>query len=94
MSLVGKHEVPWIERPEPKILESIVLPILGDIISRKSAVLRQLELPKKWRKECSSEMGQFLERYSDYLTNQRYCCLKCMQVIDSDDVFRYSVDML
>ena len=45
LSLVGKHEVPLIN-PEPLLSEDIVLPILDNIISRKSG-LRQLELPKK-----------------------------------------------
>jgi len=85
LSLVGKHEVPLI-LPEPLLSEDVVLPILDDIISRgRGSSLKQLELPKKWRRSESTEMEQFFVRYDDYLTNQRFCCSKCEQVVDTDD---------
>jgi len=80
MSLVGKHEAPMIKR-EPKLSEDIVIPILDDIISRgRAGSLKQLEFPKKWRNAQSTQMDQFLLRYSTYLRNQRYCCSKCDKV--------------
>ena len=75
MSLVGKNEVPLIE-PEPLLSEDVVIPILDGIISRGNS-LKQLELPKKWRNIASTQLEQFLERYDQYLRNQRYCCSKC-----------------
>ena len=72
MSSVGKHEVPLIE-PKPLLSETKVLPILDGIISRgRGSSLKQLEFPKKWRKAQSTQFSQFLERYSNYLTNKRY----------------------
>ena len=77
MSLVGKHEVPLVE-PEPLLSESVVIPILDEIISRgRGSSLKQLEFPKKWRTARSIQMTQFLGRYEDYMRNQRYCCSKC-----------------
>jgi hypothetical protein len=85
LSLVGKHEVPLIE-PEPLLSEDVVLPILDSIVSRgRRSSLKQLELPKKWRMEQSTQLDQFLRRYDDYMSNQRYCCSKCEQVIYCDD---------
>jgi len=84
LSLVGKHESPLIE-PEPLLSEDVVIPILDSIISRgRESSLKQLELPMMWRNE-SSVSHQFFGRYNDYLTNQRYCCSKCEQVIGSND---------
>lgn len=79
MSSVGKHESPWIKGSGPKILETVVIPILGDIISRGNS-LKQLEFPKKWKWNQSAELAQFLERYNDYLINQRYSCSICEQM--------------
>ena len=77
MSLVGKHESPILE-PEPLLSEDVVIPILDSIISRGSeSGLKHSEFPKKWRDEQSTQMDQFIQRYNDYLTNQRYCCSKC-----------------
>ena len=77
MSLVGKHEVPLID-PEPLLSEDVVIPILDEVISRgRGSSLKQLELPKKWRSAASTYMDQFVRRYEQYLTNQRYCCSKC-----------------
>ena len=77
MSLVGKHESPLLD-PEPLLLQTEVLPILDDIISRgRASSLKHSEFPKKWRDEQSTQMDQFIQRYNDYLTNQRYCCSKC-----------------
>ena len=89
MSLVGKHEVPLLD-PEPILSEDIVIPILDEIIGRgRESSLQQLEFPKIWRRSersaRSTEMAQFFVRYDGYLTNQRYCCSKCEQVIDSDE---------
>ena len=85
LSLVGKHEVPLLD-PEPILSEDIVIPIIDDIIGRgRGSTLKQLELPKKWRRSESTEMEQFFVRYDDYLTNQRFCCSKCEQVIDTDN---------
>lgn len=79
LSSVGKHESPWIKGSKPKILETVVIPILGDIISRGNS-LKQLEFPKKWKWNQSAELAQFLERYNDYLINQRYSCSICEQM--------------
>ena len=80
MSLVGKHEVPLIE-PEPLLSEDVCIPILDGIIGRgRGSSLKQLEFPKKWRKTQSIQMTQFLGRYNQYLTNQRYCCSKCDRI--------------
>ena len=77
MSLVRMHEVPLIE-PEPLLSEDVVLPILDSIVSRgRRSSLKQLELPKKWRMEQSTQLDQFLRRYEQYLTNKRYYCSKC-----------------
>ena len=77
MSLVGKHESPLLD-PEPLLLQTEVLPMLDDIISRgRASSLKHSEFPKKWRDEQSTQMDQFIQRYNDYLTNQRYCCSKC-----------------
>ena len=86
MSLVGKHESPMIE-PEPLLSEDVVIPILDDIISRgRGSSLKQLEFPKNWRNRSSSrELEQFFVRYDDYMSNQRYCCSKCEQVIYCDN---------
>jgi len=89
LSLVGKHEVPLLD-PEPILSEDIVIPILDSIIGRgRESSLQQMEFPKIWRRSersaRSTEMAQFFIRYDDYLTNQRYCCSKCEQVIDSDE---------
>ena len=88
MSLVGKHESPLIE-PEPLLSEDVVIPILDSIINNRGSSLKQLEFPKIWRSSersaRSTEMAQFFIRYDDYLTNQRHCCSKCKQVIDSDE---------
>jgi hypothetical protein len=78
LSLVGKHEAPFIE-PEPLLSESIVISILDDIISRGS-ILKQLEFPKKWRNIESTQFDQFLLRYNQYLIQQRYRCSKCDRV--------------
>ena len=78
LSLVGKHESSLVE-PEPLLSESVVLPILDDIISRGSS-LKKLELPKKWRNEQSTQMTQFLVRYSIYLLSQRNVCSACDQI--------------
>jgi len=77
MSLVGKHESASL-KPEPLLSESVVIPILEDIISNGSS-LKQLELPKKWRNSEveSTLLDQFLERYNQYMTNQNYCCSNC-----------------
>jgi len=77
MSLVGKHESASL-KPEPLLSESVVIPILEDIISNGSS-LKQLELPKKWRSSEveNTQMDQFLERYNQYMTNQGHCCSKC-----------------
>lgn len=80
LSLVGKHESPLVI-PEPLLAEDVVLPILDDIISRgRRSSLKQLELPKKWRLEQSTQMTQFLVRYDRYLASQRYNCSKCDRV--------------
>ena len=77
LSLVGKHESPLIE-PEPLLSEDLVLPILDDIISRgRGSNLKQLDFPKKWRNTASTQMTQFLERYNEFLTNQRFSCSEC-----------------
>ena len=80
LSLVGKHESPILEL-KPLLSVDIVLPILYSIINRGSS-LKQLEFPVavKWRSAPSTEMDRFLERYDQYLTNQRYNCSKCEQV--------------
>ena len=78
--------MPLLE-PEPSLLEDTVIPILDSIIGRgRGSSLKQLELPKNWRNRSSStDMEPFLDRYNDYMRNQRYCCSKCEQVFDSDD---------
>jgi len=80
MSLVGKNEVPLIE-PEPLLSESLVIPILDDIISRGNS-LTQLELPKKWRNAHSIRFTLFLGRYNNYLARQRHRCLKCDRICE------------
>ena len=81
LSLVGQHESPWIEQPEPNILESLVIPILGDIISRgRASCLKQLELPKKWKQRQSTQLHEFLDRYNDYLESKKYGCSQCDRV--------------
>ena len=90
MSLVGMHEVPLIE-PEPLLSKDIVIPILDNIISRgRESSLKHLELPKNWRKQSAhQEMDmhilQFLERYNEYLTNQRDVCSKCKESACNDN---------
>jgi len=77
LSLVGKHEVPLI-LPEPFLSEYTVLPILDSIISRgRGSSLKQLELPTKWRNIPTTQFGQFLERYDQYVSTQGFVCSKC-----------------
>ena len=80
MSLVGKHESAWIS-PCHMLSESVVIPLLDDIIRNRRTV-KLLEFPKEWRWSESAQMHQFLRRYNDYLTNQRFCCSKCGQVCE------------
>ena len=86
LSLVGKHESPLLD-PEPLLLQTEVLPILDDIISRgRVSSLKQLEFPKKWRDEQSTQMDQFIQRYNQYLKDQANKCFKCdRQWIDQTD---------
>ena len=61
MSLVGKHESPLLD-PEPLLLQTEVLPMLDDIISRgRASSLKHSEFPKKWRDEQSTQMDQFIQ---------------------------------
>lgn len=78
LSLVVENESSVID-PEPMISESIVIPILDDIMNRGSS-LKQLELPKKWRLLASIQLGQFLERYGAFLARHNHICSNCEQV--------------
>ena len=57
LSLVGKHEMPSIEQPEPLLSETEVISILDGIINRGNS-LKQLEFPKKWRNIASTQFAQ------------------------------------
>jgi hypothetical protein len=92
LSLVGKHESPILDQ-EPLLSEDLVIPILDSVINGAGS-LKQLEFPKKWRniEVESTQFVQFLERYNQYLTNQRYCCSKCNEMcysrVGNDWVYR------
>ena len=88
LSLVGKREVPLLY-PEPLLPEDIVIPILDDIIGRRGSSLKQLEFPKKWRWNQSTQFTEFLERYNDYLTNQRYRCSKCDRICEDTEGYQW-----
>ena len=81
LSLVGKHEAPLIE-PEPLLSESVVIPILNHVIISRgwASSLKQLEFPKKWKWNQSTQFTQFLERYNNYLTHQSYRCSTCERI--------------
>jgi len=97
MSLVGIHEVPVIDPEPSLLGDIVIPILDSIISRGRESSLKQLELPKKWRNvevETVSHPGynelreyvspwlrQFLERYNDYLTNQRYVCSKCNLIL-------------
>ena len=58
LSLVGQHESPVITH-ETMISEAAVITILDSIIGSRHAVLKHIQLPKKWRNEPSTSLDAF-----------------------------------
>ena len=83
LSLVGKHESSHQAR-EPLLSESVIIPILDNIISN-SRTLKLLHLPYIFRMRESPEMEQFLERYTMYLETFGYTCSKCARLCSSTE---------
>ena len=83
LSLVRMHESPVLDT-EPLLSESIVIPILDDIIdSGSSSSLKLLHLPKKFRMNQSPMIRQFIERYDHYISSFRYSCSRCERLCNS-----------
>ena len=77
LSLVGQHESPNIIWSGPWMSEAAVVPILDSIIDTAGNSLKQLQLPKHFRKNPSPLLEDFLERYDELLENCGGTCLKC-----------------
>lgn len=80
LSLVGRHESPIFE-PDPSISETAVLPILNSIIDADGQlwykVLKHIQLPHMWRKNQSSLLEEFMERYNALHKSHGLRCSKC-----------------
>ena len=87
LSLVGRHESPIFE-PDPSISETAVLPILNSIIDADGQlwykVLKHIQLPHLWRKNQSSLLEEFMERYNALRDSQQLRCSKCTDRLRGD----------
>jgi len=91
ISFSGKYEQRYI-KPQPKISQEVVVPILDSIISANGCSLKYIQFPYKWlgreygSLESSGPVREFRGRFNSFLSirNQGVNCIRCNAMISLD----------
>lgn len=83
LSQIGQHELPYSTGPKGQICEETVLPILNSILDSNGA-LKHLQFPEKWLGGASGKFQTFLEKFDDFLSERKTCCLVCGEICLDD----------